>query len=354
MTSIDWQQLATSIRDWANQLGFADVGFASPENSNHQEYLNDWLENNYHGDMTYMARYRDLRSDPSKLHPGTQSIICLRLDYLDHETQPERILASDSIAYVSRYALGRDYHKVIRGKLKTLVRQIGEYLSGEKYYDFNARVFTDSAPIMEKAFAEKAGIGWIGKNTLLLNEQAGSWFFLGEILTNLPLPASEARQINRCGSCSSCIDACPTNAFVAPYQLDARKCISYLTIEHKGKIDVNLRELIGNRIFGCDDCQLACPWSRYAPQANEIDFTPRHNLDSSTLLELFQWTEKEFLEKTKGSAIRRTGYLGWIRNIAIAIGNGPSNQTALSVLESKKGLSDMTDEHINWAINRLT
>ena len=353
MTAIDWQKLATQIQHWAKQLGFADIGFASPENSDHRQYLEEWLENNHHGEMSYMARNSDLRCDPTRLHPGTQSVICLRLDYLDHATQPEKILASDSNAYISRYGLGRDYHKVVRGKLKILVKQMERYLVEQKYYDFNARVFTDSAPILEKAIAEKAGLGWIGKNTLLLNERAGSWFFLGEILTNLPLPVSDKSQTNRCGSCTACIEACPTNAFVAPYQLDAKKCISYLTIEHKGSIDLDLRELIGNRIFGCDDCQIACPWTRYAPQTKETDFAPRHNLDSSTLLELFQWTEAEFLSRTEGSPIRRTGYLGWVRNIAIAIGNGPPSRVAITILESRKGLSEMTDEHINWAINRL-
>jgi len=353
MAMIDWQELTTHIERWAKNLGFAEIGFASPEKSSHSHYLQDWLEKNHHGEMSYMARNKDLRRDPTKLHPGTQSIICLRLDYLHHETQPEKILASDSIAYISRYALGRDYHKVIRRKLKKLVQQMENYLVEQKYYEFNARVFTDSAPILEKAIAEKAGLGWIGKNTLLLNDRAGSWFFLGEILTNLPLPASHKSHINRCGSCSACIEVCPTGAFVAPYQLDAKKCISYLTIEHKGSIAQDLRELIGNRIFGCDDCQLACPWTRYAPQSKETNFAPRNNLDSSTLLELFQWTEIEFLKRTEGSPIRRAGYLGWIRNIAIAIGNGPSSQEAIKILESRKGLSEMTDEHINWAINRL-
>ena len=353
MTSIDWQELSQHISTWAKHLGFADIGFANPEMSSHQEYLEEWLEKNHHGQMTYMARNRHLRGDPAKLHRGTKSIICLRLDYLDHTSQPEHVIASDSSAYISRYALGRDYHKVIRGKLKILVRKMEDYLTEKKYFALNARIFTDSAPILEKAIAEQAGIGWIGKNTLLMNEKAGSWFFLGEILTNLPLPPSEKLQTNRCGSCNACIEVCPTKAFVGPYQLDARKCISYLTIEHKGKIDEDLRELIGNRIFGCDDCQLTCPWSKYAPQTNETDFTPRHGLDSSTLLELFKWTEEEFLARTEGSAIRRTGYLGWIRNIAIALGNGPANDAVIEVLESKKGLSNMTDEHINWAINRL-
>ena len=353
MTSIDWKQLATHIQNWAKQLGFAEIGFAAPEKSDHQRYLDDWLKNNHHGDMAYMERHGKLRSEPDRLHPGTQSVICFRLDYLQHATQHDEILASDSSAYISRYALGRDYHKVIRGKLKALVRQIENYLVEHEFYDFSARVFTDSAPILEKAFAEQAGLGWIGKNTLLLNEQAGSWFFLGEILTNLPLPASDRLQTDRCGSCSACMEACPTNAFVAPYQLDARKCISYLTIEHRGSIDEDLRELIGNRIFGCDDCQLVCPWTRYAPETNERDFAPRHNLDSSTLLELFQWTEEEFLSRTEGSPIRRAGYLGWVRNIAVAIGNGPRSQEAVKVLKSRKGLSALTDEHINWAIDRL-
>lgn len=353
MTDIDWQQLAASIQDWGKQLGFADIGFASAAKSSHQQHLDDWLESGFHGDMAYMGKHGDLRSEPSRLHPGTQSVICFRLDYLQRTPEPETILATDTSAYVSRYALGRDYHKVIRGKLKAIVRHIENYLIERDFTDFSARVFTDSAPILEKAFAERAGLGWIGKNTLLLNERAGSWFFLGEILTNLPLPPSNNKQSNRCGSCTACLDACPTKAFVGPYQLDATRCISYLTIEHRGSIDMELRELMGNRIFGCDDCQLVCPWTRYSPEASESDFTPRHNLDSSDLLELFQWTEEEFLIRTEGSAIRRAGYLGWIRNIAVAIGNGPPSKAAIRVLEAKLGLSALTDEHINWAITRL-
>jgi epoxyqueuosine reductase len=354
MSDVDWQLLAKHIRNWSKQLGFAEVGFVNSEKSEHQSYLNEWLAKGYHGDMAYMAKHGHLRSEPASLHPGTRSIICLRLDYFQRSTEPDRVLASDSKAYLSRYALGRDYHKVIRGKLKQLSRKISDHLIEQGYEGFDARVFTDSAPLLEKAFAERAGLGWIGKNTLLLNEHAGSWFFLGEILTNLPLPPSEKAKTNRCGSCSACMEACPTKAFTGPYQLDARKCISYLTIEHKGSIDEPLRELMGNRIFGCDDCQLVCPWTRYSPESSEPDFSPRHNLDSSTLLDLFQWTEDEFLTKTEGSAIRRAGYLGWVRNIAIALGNGPSSERVLRVLESRLGLSALTDEHIKWAITRLS
>ena len=355
MTSIDWQHLSREITNWGKALGFADVSIAELDLSGHQEKLDDWLDKGHHGEMDYMSRHGDMRSRPDKLHPGTTSAICLRLDYLDPDTRPETILASDRMAYVSRYALGRDYHKVIRGKLKKLVSQIGDYLTEQDFHEFNARVFTDSAPLLEKALAENAGLGWIGKNTLLLNEKAGSWFFLAEVLTNLPLAADAARQKNRCGSCQACIDVCPTDAFVAPYELDARRCISYLTIEHRGSIPENLRPLMGNRIFGCDDCQLICPWNRYASASQESDFSPRHGLAHSDLLELFKWSEDEFLRKTEGSAIRRTGYRGWIRNLAVAIGNSsaPGDSTDF-VLKSRKGWSDLTDEHIDWAINRLS
>ncbi len=309
MTSIDWQHLADEIRRWGKELGFSAIGITDAQLEEHQLKLDAWLANDYHGGMDYMARHGDLRSHPEILHPGTVSVIAFRLDYLEKKPDPANQLASSSHAYVSRYALGRDYHKVIRGKLKRLVARIEDYLIDKDFDEFSSRVFTDSAPILEKALAEKAGLGWIGKNTLLLNEKAGTWFFLAEMLTNLPLPVSSDIQQNRCGSCSACIDICPTNAIVAPYHLDARRCISYLTIEHRGSIPEHLRAPMGNRIFGCDDCQIACPWNRYAPDNAEADFSPRHGLDSAQLLDLFGWSEDEFLKKTEGSPIRRTGYL---------------------------------------------
>jgi len=283
----------------------------------------------------------------------TISVISLRIDYLEKDPDPELILNNPSSGYVSRYALGRDYHKVLRGKLKKLTLMIHGYLTERGFDTFNSRVFTDSAPLLEKAIAEKAGLGWIGKNTLLLNEKVGSWFFLGEILTNLPLPENESIQQNRCGSCTACIDVCPTKAIVAPYKLDARRCISYLTIEHRGAIPEELRILVGNRIFGCDDCQMVCPWNRYANVNSEDDFKPRHGLESAELVGLFNWTEAEFLEKTEGSPIRRTGYEGWVRNVAVALGNAPYSAVIISALQTKLGVcSEMVDEHINWALEQ--
>lgn len=352
MTEPDWQQLAAQIPTWAQELGFSAAGITDIDLSEHQPRLEAWLAKHFHGEMTYMARHGDLRSHPDQLHPGTVSVISVRLDYLEREPPPDDILASDSLAYVSRYALGRDYHKVIRNRLKKLTQKINEYVDEHGQKDFSARVFTDSAPLLEKALAEKAGLGWIGKNTLLLNQKAGSWFFLGEILTNIPLPATSAPQQNRCGSCSACIDVCPTDAIVAPYQLDARLCISYLTIELRGAIPEHLRAPMGNRVFGCDDCQLVCPWNRYAADNHEQDFKPRHGLETSELKALFNWDEETFLRNTEGSAIRRTGYVGWRRNLAVGLGNSGDRSTTDS-LEAAKGGSDLLDEHINWALNQL-
>ncbi|MBT4161269.1 MAG: tRNA epoxyqueuosine(34) reductase QueG [Gammaproteobacteria bacterium] len=352
MTSIDWQHLTDEITLWGKELGFSAIGISDIELNAHQQKLDAWLAKEYHGEMDYMARHGDLRSHPEKLHTGTVSVITFRLDYLEKEPNPKDLLTSDGHAYISRYALGRDYHKVIRGKLKKLVTRMEDYLVAYDFNGFSSRVFTDSAPILEKALAEKAGLGWIGKNTLLINERAGSWFFLAEILTNLPLPVTPDAQQNRCGSCTACIDICPTNAIVAPYQLDARRCISYLTIEHRGSIPEPFRAAMGNRVFGCDDCQIACPWNRYAQDNAEPDFSPRHGLDSAQLLDLFCWSEDEFLKKTEGSPIRRTGYLGWLRNLAVGLGNSPAQAGLTAALNQKKGISDLTDEHIDWALNQ--
>lgn len=352
MSIPDWQSLADDIRDWATSLGFAAVGFSDIDLPRHQAHLDAWLNNQYHGDMDYMARHGDMRSRPDKLHPGTVTVISVRMDYLEPEPPPAEILASDRQAYVSRYALGRDYHKVIRSRLKQLVAKIDVQLA-DSSFDFHARVFTDSAPLLEKAFAEKAGLGWIGKNTLLINERAGSWYFLGEVLTNLPLPPTDNPQANRCGTCSACIDVCPTDAIVAPYQLDARLCVSYLTIEHRGAIPETLRSKMGNRVFGCDDCQMVCPWNRYATHNGEADFKPRHGLDTAQLADLMGWREDEFLSRTEGSAIRRTGYQGWLRNLAVALGNSSGGSLAVNALQGAKGHSDLVDEHVNWALERL-
>lgn len=349
---VNWQELASLINQWAKELGFSATGIADTHLGPHRERLKDWLAKSYHGDMLYMGHHGDMRSEPELLHPGTQRVISLRLDYLSADTQPLEVLEAPEKAYVSRYALGRDYHKVLRGRLKKVVSKINEYLVQNDFSGFDARVFTDSAPLLEKALAEKAGLGWIGKNTLLLNEKAGSWFFLGEILTNVPLPLTETPQTNRCGSCSACMTICPTDAIVAPYELDARKCISYLTIEHRGAIPEALRGPIGNRIFGCDDCQLVCPWNRYARFTDEADFSPRHGLDAASLVTLFKWTEAEFLDHTQGSAIRRTGYEGWLRNIAVGLGNSKKQPEVTQSLEAAKGYSNLVDEHIQWALDQ--
>lgn len=352
MDAIDWTGVAQDIFAWCDELGFSAAGITDTDLDEDAQHLQAWLASDYHGEMSYMSRHGDLRAHPEKLHPNTLSVITVRLDYLEPEPPPAQVLASDRSAYVSRYALGRDYHKVIRGKLKRLVARLAKDLQDKGYESFSARVFTDSAPLLEKALAQKAGLGWIGKNTLLLNEKAGSWYFLGEVLTNLPLPSSHTPQQNRCGSCSACIDVCPTDAIVAPYQLDARRCISYLTIEHRGPIPEAFRRPMGNRIFGCDDCQLVCPWNRYARTSSEEDFKPRHGLEQSDLIRLFEWTEDDFLKKTEGSAIRRTGYDGWRRNIAIALGNATPDEAVRHALVNGRGRSDLVDEHIQWALEQ--
>ena len=347
--------LKEDIRSWGQALGFQQVGFTDTNLGEHEAHLQDWLAKSCHGDMHYMAAHGQKRSRPHALASFTASVISVRMNYLPAETRPAAILASDRTAYVARYSLGRDYHKLIRKRLLKLSQQIQGYLAAHNLSRYQARVFTDSAPVLEKALAQKAGLGWIGKNTLLLNRQAGSWFFLGEIFTNLPFEPDPPIVQNHCGSCTQCLDICPTKAFVGPYQLDARKCISYLTIEHKGAIDPSLRRGMGNRIFGCDDCQIFCPWSKFAENTAEQDFTPRHHLDSSALLSLFAWSEAEFLHRTLGSAIRRAGYQGWLRNIAIGLGNAGYDAEIVKQLNARKMLtsnpvSSMVIEHIDWAL----
>ncbi|MCB1693588.1 MAG: tRNA epoxyqueuosine(34) reductase QueG, partial [Pseudomonadales bacterium] len=295
-----------------------------------------------------------MRCRPAELVEGTRTVITVRMNYRPASADPVAVLASDRTAYVSRYALGRDYHKVMRARLVKLWNRVADFLRAAGIDDARGRVFTDSAPVMEKALAEQSGIGWIGKNTLLLTRDAGSWFFLGEIFTNLPLAVDAPMETEHCGSCDACITACPTGAIVAPYELDAKKCISYLTIEKRGSIPVALREAIGNRIFGCDDCQLVCPWNKFARPTRESDFSPRHGLDNTGLVELFLWTEDEFLARTEGSAIRRAGYEGWLRNLAVALGNGPASKEAKSALLSRRDeASEMVAEHIDWALEQL-
>ncbi len=344
----DFLELKQQIINWATFLGFADLKVTDIDPGHHVDYLQNWLGKNYHGDMAYMQNHADIRKNPTKILPGAKSIISVRMNYFPEDDSLQAVLNDPKKAYISRYALGRDYHKLMRKRLEKLGKKIAEQV--EK---FGYRVCVDSVPVLEKAFAEKAGLGWIGKNTLLLNRQAGSYFFLGEILIDFELPSDKPNQSGHCGTCHACIDLCPTKAIIAPYQLDARRCISYLTIENKGSIPIEFRELMGNRIFGCDDCQLVCPWNRFASLTQEIDFAPRHGLDQASLLSLFDWSESEFLEKTVGSPIRRAGYLGWIRNIVIALGNAPFDKEIIRVIEKKRESisKDWLLEHFDWAIN---
>lgn len=311
-----------------------------------EAYLQKWLDAGYHGSMDYMASHGIKRSRPEELIPGTCRVISLRMDYLTPDTQPLEILASPDKAYISRYTLGRDYHKLIRKRLAKLAKRI-EAETGSGQY----RAFVDSAPVLERAIAERAGLGWIAKNTMLINSEAGSWFFLGEIYTDLPLQETVPQTSKHCGTCTTCLDICPTNAFIGPFQLDARKCISYLTIEHKGSIDPELRPLMGNRIFGCDDCQLLCPWNKFAQPTEQGDFQPRHQLDDVQLVDLFLWDEDTYLSNTEGSALRRIGYERWLRNLAIALGNAPRSETITNALRSRREFpSELVKEHVEWAL----
>lgn len=345
----DFHALAGSIRAWGAELGFAAIGFSDIELAADEAHLLNWLDAGFHGEMEYMARHGTRRSRPAELQPGTLSVISARMDYAPEDLAGAgQVLADPERAYVSRYALGRDYHKLIRSRLQKLAARIEDEVG-----PFGYRAFADSAPVLEKALARDAGLGWIGKHTLLLSRDAGSWFFLGELYTDLPLPADGAGGA-WCGSCRRCIDICPTGAIVAPYRLDARRCISYLTIELRGPIPEDLRPLIGNRVFGCDDCQLVCPWNKFARVTDEADFTPRHGLANASLVELFAWDEAEFLERTAGMAIRRTGYEGWLRNLAVALGNGPATPAALAALHARADdPSALVRAHVDWALAAL-
>lgn len=344
--AIDFAALKSRIQAWSAELGFAQIGVADVELSDAEARLFDWLSRGFHGDMRYMERHGTRRSRPGELVPGTVRVISARLDYLPADAADrETVLAEGKQAYVSRYALGRDYHKVLRGRLQKLVDRIEQEIGA-----FSYRVFTDSAPVMEVELAAKAGLGWRGKHTLLLDREAGSWFFLGEVYTDLALPTDDA-QSEHCGTCQRCIDVCPTNAIVAPYQLDARRCISYLTIEHAGSIPEELRPLMGNRVYGCDDCQLVCPWNRFAQVSELDDFRARHRLDRAALLELFEWSAEEFDRRLEGSAIRRIGYERWLRNLAVALGNAPGDRFILEALEAREDHpSQLVREHVAWAI----
>lgn len=345
MTAIDFKKLATDIKSWGVELGFQEVSITDIDLSKYEHHLEDWIERNYHGAMSYMAENHDKRCHPEQLVPGTIRVVCVRMDYALDSEDSLASMNNTGKAYVSRYARGRDYHKLIRKRLQKFARRIQDVAG-----PFGYRAFVDSAPVLERALAEKSGMGWIGKNTMLINKQAGSWFFLGELFTDLPLPVDE-QVSDHCGSCSACLDICPTNAFVKPNLLDATRCISYLTIELRTSIPVEFRKPMGNRIYGCDDCQLVCPWNKFSKPSAEKDFTPRHSLDDAQLVDLFAWTEREFLKRTEGSAIRRIGYDCWLRNIAVALGNAPSSKEIIGALESRlNNVSDMVNEHIEWAL----
>ncbi len=348
ISNLHYQDLAEKIKLWAHELGFSQVGISDIDLSSHESHLQKWLDNHYHGDMDYMERHGMMRARPAELEPGAMRAISVRLDYLPTAAKFATTLKNKNKGYVSRYALGRDYHKLMRKRLQQLGKKIQDYCA-----DFNFRPFVDSAPILERPLAEKAGLGWVGKHSLLINEQAGSWFFIGELLTNLPLPTETTVTENKCGSCVSCIKICPTQAIVEPYVVDARRCISYLTIEHKGSIPEEFRPLLGNRIYGCDDCQLICPWNKFAKLSVEADFQPRNTLDSSDLLDLFAWTETQFLEHTQGSPIRRIGFQSWQRNIAIALGNAPFSTDIVIALKGKQVNDDeIIREHVLWALTQ--
>ncbi len=348
-TPIDFDGLRARIRDWTAELGFQDCGISNASLAADEAHLLDWLAAGRHGRMEYMQRHGTRRSRPAELQPGTLSVISVRMDYLSPDTADmQSVLDAPELAYVSRYALGRDYHKLVRSRLQKLADLISAEVGA-----FGYRAFCDSAPVLEKALARNAGLGWIGKHSNLIHPKRGSWFFIGELYTDLPLPSDPAELGDYCGTCTRCIDVCPSQAIVAPYQVDARRCISYLTIELDGSIPEALRPLMGNRIYGCDDCQLVCPWNKFARLSAEADFRARHALDSTSLVELFGWTEDEFMQRTEGSAIRRIGYLRWLRNIAVALGNAPRAETILGALELRRDHpSAMVSEHVEWAIRQ--
>ncbi len=339
---------AERIRQIGRDLGFDQVGFTGVELRRDEAHLLRWLALERHGEMQYMARHGTRRTRPAELVAGTRSVISVRMDYLpEHAQEAQQVLEDPNLGYVSRYALGRDYHKVLRKRLARLASEVADLIG-----TFGYRVFVDSAPVLEKALARNAGLGWIGKHTNLINKQAGSWFFLGEIYTDLQLGQDPPAQAH-CGSCTACIEVCPTQAIVAPYELDATRCISYLTIEQRGPIPEALRKPMGNRIYGCDDCQLFCPWNKFAQFSREADFTPRHTLDASTLPELFGWSESQFLRRTEGSAIRRIGYVSWLRNIAVALGNAPTGAPVLAALKARQTHPEpLVREHVAWALEQ--
>ncbi|MDR9830753.1 tRNA epoxyqueuosine(34) reductase QueG [Vibrio sp. FNV 38] len=340
-------ELADNIKTWGKELGFDQVGITDIDLSAHESYLQSWLEKGYHGDMDWMARHGMMRARPEELLPGTLRVLSARMDYLPPEAQFASNLQDHNSGYISRYALGRDYHKLVRNQLKKLAQRIEHEVEALGY-----RPFVDSAPILERPLAEKAGLGWVGKHSLLINKSAGSWFFLGELLIDLPLPIDAPATDDDCGQCVACKTSCPTAAIVDDKVVDSRRCISYLTIEYDGVIPEEFRKLIGNRIYGCDDCQLVCPWNRTASLTKHSDFHRRTDFDNAHLLTLLSWSEKEFLERMQGSAIRRIGHTQWLRNISIAIGNAPYEPTYIAALQERMGINDVLDEHLLWAIKQ--
>ena len=346
MPSIDYVKLSDDLQQWGRELGFQQLGVAGVELAEDETHLLNWLDAGRHGEMDYMARHGTKRSRPDALLPGTVRVISVRMDYLPESARDGwDVLNDPQSAYIARYALGRDYHKLLRSRLQKLADRITHAVG-----PFGYRAFVDSAPVLERALARDAGLGWIGKHTCVINRDAGSWFFLGELYTDLPLPLDTPAS-EHCGTCRRCIDICPTQAIVAPYQVDARRCISYLTIELRGSIPLEFRRAMGNRIFGCDDCQLICPWNKFAQATPESDFTPRHSLDNGTLIDLFAWSEDEFLKRTEGSPIRRTGHTGWLRNIAVALGNAPSSESIIEALQNRAAHpEELVREHVQWAL----
>ncbi|MCG7546367.1 tRNA epoxyqueuosine(34) reductase QueG [Pseudoalteromonas sp. Of7M-16] len=344
--TINYTELAEKIKCWGKELGFAEVGITDIDLSEHEKQLQRWLDLGYHGEMEYMAAHGMKRARPAELVPGTKSIVSVKMNYLPPDASFARALKNNTTAYISRYALGRDYHKVLRNRLKKLGQRIEQEVG-----QYGFRPFVDSAPVLERQIAEKAGLGWRGKNSLLIHKQAGSWFFLGELFVDLPLPPDNNKVEEGCGKCNACISLCPTGAIVEPYVVDARRCISYLTIELQGAIPEEFRPLLGNRIYGCDDCQLVCPWNRFGQLTEEADFHPRKTLKDRELLELFAWDESTFLKNTEGSPIRRIGHERWLRNLAVGLGNANYDEQIVEALNNKRHLvSELVQEHIQWAL----
>ncbi|ABU69159.1 MAG: tRNA epoxyqueuosine(34) reductase QueG [Pseudomonadota bacterium] len=343
---MNYEQLAQQIKVWGKELGFQKVGICDVDLSEHEAALQKWLDAGYHGSMDWMARHGMMRARPNELLPGTVRVISVRMDYLPPEAKFASNLANKNYAYISRYALGRDYHKLVRKQLNKLGKLIEQEVGQYGY-----RPFVDSAPILERPLAQKAGLGWTGKHSLILDKDCGSWFFLGELLIDLPLPVDEP-SVDQCDKCKACITSCPTQAIVDEKVVDARRCISYLTIEFDGVIPEEFRKPMGNRIYGCDDCQLVCPWNRYADITEQEDFHRRDSFEDPDLVTMFNWDEPTFLKQMEGSAIRRIGHLQWLRNISVALGNTEYSQRTIDALEARRGESELLDEHINWALGQ--